>query len=80
MVRSTGGDRLILSVAVPVQRYKHVLGVLMLTRESHAIDKALLEVRLDILKIFAVALGVTVLLSMYLAGTIVRPIRRLATA
>ena len=80
MVRSTGGDRLILSVAVPVQRYKHVLGVLMLTRESHAIDNALLEVRLDILKIFAVALGVTVLLSMYLAGTIVRPIRRLATA
>ena len=80
MVRSTGGDRLILSVAVPVQRYKHVLGVLMLTRGSHAIDNALLEVRLDILKIFAVALGVTVLLSMYLAGTIVRPIRRLAAA
>ena len=80
MVRSTGGDRLILSVAVPVQRYKHVLGVLMLTRGSHAIDKALLEVRLDILKIFAVSLGVTVLLSMYLAGTIVRPIRRLAAA
>ena len=52
----------------------------MLTRESHAIDNALLEVRLNILKIFAVALGVTVLLSMYLAGTIVRPIRRLATA
>jgi len=80
MVRSTGGDRLILSVAVPVQRYKHVRGVLMLTRESHAINNALLEVRLDILKIFAIALGVTVLLSMYLAGTIVRPIRRLATA
>ena len=79
-VRSTGGDRLILSVAVPVQRYKHVLGVLMLTRESHAIDNALLEVRLDILQIFAVALGVTVLLSMYLVGSIVRPIRRPATA
>lgn len=80
MVRSTGGDRLILSVAVPVQRYKHVLGVLMLTRGSQAIDNALLEVRLDILKIFAVALGVTVLLSIYLASTIVRPIRRLAIA
>ncbi|MAF96198.1 MAG: histidine kinase [Rhodospirillaceae bacterium] len=80
MVRNTGGGRLILSVAMPVQRYKHVLGALMLTRGSHAIDSALLEVRLDILKIFAVALGVTVLLSMYLAGTIVRPVRRLAAA
>ncbi len=79
-VRSTGGDRMVLSVAVPVQRYKQVLGALMLTRGSQAIDKALLEVRLDILKIFGVALTVTILLSMYLASTIARPIRRLADA
>ncbi len=79
-VRSTGGDRMVLSVAVPVQRYKQVLGALMLTRGSQAIDKTLLEVRLDILKIFGVALTVTILLSMYLASTIARPIRRLAAA
>lgn len=79
-VRSAGGDSMILSVAVPVQRYKQVLGALMLTRGSHAIDNALLEVRLDILKIFAGVLAVTFLLSVYLAGTIVRPIRRLAKA
>jgi len=78
--RSAGGDHLMLSVAVPVQRYKHVLGALMLTRGSEDIDAALLEVRVDILKIFAIALAVTVLLSMYLAGTISRPIRRLAAA
>lgn len=78
--RSGGGDRLVLSVAVPVQRYKHVLGALMLTRGSHAIDSALLDVRVAILKVFGVALAVTVLLSLYLAGTIARPIRRLAGA
>ena len=81
VLRSGGGsDGMVLSVAVPVQRYKHVLGALMLTRNSRAIDTALLKVRLDILKIFAVALAVTVLLSIYLAGTIVRPIRILAAA
>ncbi|MBI2977578.1 MAG: HAMP domain-containing protein, partial [Rhodospirillales bacterium] len=52
----------------------------MLTRGSRAIDTALLKVRLDILKIFGIALGITVLLSLYLAGTIARPIRRLAAA
>src|SRR3989338_1240171 len=66
VLRSGGGsDGMVLSVAVPVQRYKHVLGALMLTRNSRAIDTALLKVRLDILKIFAVALAVTVLLSIY---------------
>ena len=79
-VRSAGGDRMILSVAVPVQRYKHVLGALMLTRGSQAIDNALLEIRLDILKIFGAALAVTVLLSVYLSSTIARPIARLAAA
>ncbi len=80
VVRSGGGDHMVLSVAVPVQRYKHVLGALMLTRGSRAIDAALLKVRLDIIKIFGIALGITVLLSLYLAGTIARPIRRLAAA
>ncbi|MBV8335724.1 MAG: HAMP domain-containing histidine kinase, partial [Alphaproteobacteria bacterium] len=37
-------------------------------------------VRLELLRIFSVALLVTVLLSFYLASTIVRPIRRLAAA
>jgi len=37
-------------------------------------------VRLELLRIFGVALLVTVLLSVYLAGTIARPIRRLAAA
>src|SRR6266404_5717825 len=41
---------------------------------------AVRSVRLELLRIFGVALLVTVLLSFYLAGTIARPIRRLAAA
>ncbi|MEE2698472.1 MAG: stimulus-sensing domain-containing protein [Pseudomonadota bacterium] len=80
MIRSAGSDNLILSIAVPIQRYKQVLGALMLTKGSKDIDKSLLEVRIAILKIFAAALAITVLLSIYLSGTIARPIRLLADA
>lgn len=71
---------LLLSVAVPVQRFKQVLGGLLLTGQGDAIDQAVREVRFDILKVFGVALAVTVLLSLYLAGSIVRPLRLLAAA
>ena len=79
-VRALDRDHLILAVAVPVQRYKQVLGGLLVTKDSKGIDDALYETRRDILKVFAVALALTVLLSVYLAGTIARPLRRLALA
>jgi len=79
-IRRQFGHRAMLSVAVPVQRYKQVLGAVVLTRDSSAIDAAVLQVRLDILKVFGIALFVTILLSIYLAGTIARPLRRLALA
>lgn len=80
VVRTLNRDRLLLGVAVPVQRYKQVLGSLMLTKDSDAIDAAVFETRRDILKVFAVTLAITVLLSIYLAGSIARPIRQLAAA
>ncbi|HXQ50733.1 MAG TPA: stimulus-sensing domain-containing protein [Stellaceae bacterium] len=73
-------DGLILTAAVPVQRYKQVLGVVLLSKGSAEIEQAVRAVRFEILKVFAMALGVTVLLSIYLAGTIAQPIRRLAAA
>jgi two-component system sensor histidine kinase ChvG len=79
-VRHSKTAGMVLSVAVPVQRYKQVLGALMLSKGSTDIDAAVLDVRLNILKIFAVVLTITVLLSVYLAGTIARPLRRLAAA
>ena len=79
-VRAGKGDSLVLSVAVPVQRYKQVLGALLLTKGSRVIDDALYEVRRNILEVFAVSIAVTVLLSIYLSGTIARPLKRLANA
>ncbi len=78
LVRAVGAGGLVLSAAAPVQHFKQILGVLMLTRSGTDIERAVREVRLDILKVFLGALAVTVLLSFYLAGTIVRPLRRLA--
>jgi two-component system sensor histidine kinase ChvG len=77
-VPGTGG--LVFSVAIPIQRYKQVLGAVMLSTGSGEIEEELRTVRLELLRIFGVALMVTVLLSFYLAGTIARPIRRLAAA
>jgi len=75
---ASGG--LVLSVAIPIQQYKQVLGAVMLSTGSGEIEEEVRTVRLELLRIFGVALLVTVLLSFYLAGTIVRPIRRLAGA
>ena len=44
------------------------------------IDAAVRAVRFDILKVFAVVLALTVMLSLYLANAIARPVRRLAAA
>ena len=71
---------MVISVAVPVQRYRQVVGALMLSTGGGEVERAMRAIRLDILQVFAVALGVTVLLSLYLAGTIARPINRLAAA
>lgn len=74
------GQGLILEVAVPVQHYRKVLGAVQLSMGSHGIEAAIRAMRIEFIKVFAFALGVSVLLSIYLAGTIARPIRRLATA
>ena len=69
-----------LIVAVPVQRFKLVQGALLLSTSIADVEESLREVRIAILELFAIGLGITVLLSLYLAGTIARPIHRLAEA
>jgi two-component system, OmpR family, sensor histidine kinase ChvG len=71
---------MLISVAIPVQRFKRVLGALMLTIEADDIEQKVRDVRIAILQVFGLALAVTVLLSIYLSSTIARPIRRLAAA
>ena len=79
-LRADSQGRLVLSMAVPVQRYRRVLGALLISKGGDEITAAIYDRRLDILYVFAVALAATVLWSVYLAGTLARPIRRLAHA
>ncbi|MCC6920267.1 MAG: stimulus-sensing domain-containing protein [Alphaproteobacteria bacterium] len=77
-VNSTGD--LILSVAVPVQRYQLVLGVLHLTNEGGDIGAILRQERLAILQLSLIAIGVMIATSVLMARNIARPIRALADA
>lgn len=80
IVRRTADNRLIVSVAVPVQRGRRAAGVVQVTREAREVGSALFDVRMTILGLFASALAVTVALSFYLSSTIARPVLRLARA
>ena len=80
MARLRDDRRLALSGAVPIQRYRHVLGALLLSKDGAEVTTAVYDRRRDILIVFAFAFGVTVLMSLYFAGTLARPIRRLAAA
>lgn len=79
-VRRTEDRNLVLTVALPVQRYVHVFGSLMLSRDGARIDEAMRDVRLTIMAVFAGALVITTLVSLYFASTIARPLHRLAEA
>ena len=79
-IRRTEDNRLLVTVAEPVQRNRTSVGIVLLTREAREVDDSLLTVRLSILGLFTLALGLTVMLSWYLSQTIARPILRLAGA
>ena len=79
-IRRTEGNRLLVTVAEPVQRDKQTVGIILLTREAREVDSALFAIRMSILGLFGLALLLTVLLSWYMSLTITRPILRLAGA
>ena len=79
-VRQGRRGELVLTFAVPVQQYKRVLAVVMLSTSDAEIERDVAQLRVDLLKIFGIVLTITVLLSFYLARTIARPIGRLAQA
>ena len=78
MTRVTDRGEVIVSVAVPVQRFRAVRGALLLSTQGGDIDQAVEAERLQIVKLFLILLGVMVLLSVLLAGTIAGPVKRLA--
>jgi len=80
IVRVSEQGEQVVSVAVPIQRFRAVLGVLMLSTEGGDIDKIVAAERKAILRVFGVNALVTAILSMLLASTIANPLRRLAAA
>ncbi len=80
IVRINDQGELIVSVAVPIQRYRSVHGALLLSTQGGDIDNIVHAERLAIVRVFLVAAGVTILLSILLASTIAAPLRRLAEA
>lgn len=80
VVRVTENGELIVSVAVPVQRFRAVVGVLLLSTQAGDIDQIVHGERLAIMRVFGVATMVNVILSLLLSSTIANPLRRLAAA
>jgi two-component system, OmpR family, sensor histidine kinase ChvG len=78
VVRVNDRGEVIVSVAVPVQRFRAVRGALLFSTQRGDIDQMVEAERLAVFKVFLVAAGVMVVLSVFLAGTIADPVRRLA--
>jgi two-component system sensor histidine kinase ChvG len=80
VVRVNTRGQTIVSVAVPVQRFRAIKGALLLSTQGGDIDSVIASERFAIFQVFAVAAGVMIVLSVLLAGTIAEPIRKLADA
>ena len=79
-VRADGHNQLVVSVAVPVQRMRAVVGAILLSTAPGDIDTVVSQERWSILRIALIAAAVQIALSLLLAGTIAGPMRRLAAA
>lgn len=77
--RSQNGG-LILSAATPILQNGKVSGAIQVTRWKTGIEETFSKARLDILRFVLVSLIMTSALSLYLAGSIGHPLRKLAGA
>ena len=80
IVRKNEGGEVVVSVAVPVQRMRAVLGVLLLSTRGGDIDDIVSAERWSIFRVSLFAAAVSLVLSLILANTIAGPVQRLAAA
>jgi two-component system, OmpR family, sensor histidine kinase ChvG len=80
IVRVNDKGEMVVSVAVPVQRMRAVLGVLLLSTRGGDIDNIVAAERWGIVRVSLFAAAVTVVLSVILANTIAGPVQRLSAA
>lgn len=79
-VRVDAQNQLVVSVAVPVQRLRAIVGAILLSTAPGDIDSVVAQERWSILRIAMIAAGVQIVLSLLMAGTIAGPMRRLSAA
>jgi two-component system sensor histidine kinase ChvG len=80
IVRVNDKGELVVSVAVPIQRMRAVLGVLLLSTRGGDIDNIVAAERWGIVRVSLFAAAVTIVLSIILANTIAGPVQRLSAA
>lgn len=80
MSRLNEHSELIVSVAVPIQRMRAVLGVLMLSTKGDDIDKIVKDETFGIIRVGLIAVAVMLALSLWLSNQIGAPMRKLAAA
>lgn len=79
-VRVDDQNQMVVSVAVPVQRLRAVVGAILLSTAPGDIDSVVAQERWSILRIAGIAAAVQIALSLALAGTIAGPMQRLSAA
>ena len=80
VVRVNRRGATIVSVAVPIERFRTVRGALLLSTQGGDIDAIIASERWAIFRVFLMAMVVMFALSLFLANTIAGPMRRLAEA
>ncbi len=70
----------IVTVAVPVQNYRAIIGAIMVASKPGEIDEIIYNERMAVMEIFFIALAASLFVSSLLGNMIVRPIHALARA
>ncbi|WP_169543693.1 sensor histidine kinase [Sneathiella aquimaris] len=80
VIRQTKEGQLFLTASIPVQGFKHVLGSLLLIEDGHEIDEAVRAAQVTTLIVISITVVINLLLSLYLARTIAKPVHQMAEA
>lgn len=75
-----GPNHVILTAAAPIIKNGRVAGAVLLTNNGSDVEAGMDRVRFDVLTAALAALSITIFLSIYLAGIIGRPLKKLADA
>jgi signal transduction histidine kinase len=73
-----GRRRLNLFAALPLRRGDQVVGVVYGSRSTAGVTQALMELKQHLIRVFSFSVGISIILTLFLAATISRPVSKLA--